>query len=165
MAGIDYKALYTLQDKVLKIIFDTEKTFYLTGGTCLSRFYIEKRYSDDLDLFCINNARFSIALKNLEFILKQNFQVAKEVSARDFVRLKINNLLQIDFVNDYVYHHGDYNQLNNGIILDNIPNILANKITAVIGRDNAKDFVLIIEHIREKKKNIKKCQNQVKGFK
>ena len=47
MGSIDYKKLYFLQDEVLKAVFDAEHEFYLTGGTCLSRFYVEKRYSDD----------------------------------------------------------------------------------------------------------------------
>jgi|GEM_PF-1021224 len=51
MGSIDYKKLYLLQDEVLKVVFATEHEFYLTGGSCLSRFYVEKRYSDDLDFF------------------------------------------------------------------------------------------------------------------
>ena len=47
----DYTQLYALQDKVLKIIFTEATPFYLTGGTALHRFYCERRYSDDLDLF------------------------------------------------------------------------------------------------------------------
>ncbi len=43
MGSIDYKALYTLQDEVLALVFKVENEFYLTGGTCLSRFYLEKR--------------------------------------------------------------------------------------------------------------------------
>ena len=49
MAGIDYTELYNLQDKVMKAVFSVEKEFYLTGGTCQSRFYQAKRFSDDLD--------------------------------------------------------------------------------------------------------------------
>ena len=30
MEGIDYKALYELQDNVLEIVFNTEREFYLT---------------------------------------------------------------------------------------------------------------------------------------
>ncbi len=41
--------LYPLMDKVLAIM-DSEK-FYLTGGTCLARYYYNHRYSDDLDFF------------------------------------------------------------------------------------------------------------------
>ena len=51
MAPIDYIRLYRLQDEILPIIFQADTEFYLTGGTCLHRFYCEKRYSDDLDLF------------------------------------------------------------------------------------------------------------------
>ncbi|MFA5806633.1 MAG: nucleotidyl transferase AbiEii/AbiGii toxin family protein [Melioribacteraceae bacterium] len=42
--------LYPLQDAVLGLL-DQER-FYLTGGTCLSRFYFNHRYSEDLDFFC-----------------------------------------------------------------------------------------------------------------
>ncbi len=51
MGSIDYKKLYSLQDHVLETIFLYESEFYLIGGTCLNRFYHEKRYSDDLDFF------------------------------------------------------------------------------------------------------------------
>ena len=46
-----YKELYALQDQVLNAVFAAESEFYLTGGTCLCRFYQAKRYSDDLDFF------------------------------------------------------------------------------------------------------------------
>jgi len=51
MGSLDYKKLYALQDEVLEKVFAVEDEFYLTGGTALSRFYQEKRYSDDLDFF------------------------------------------------------------------------------------------------------------------
>ena len=35
----------------LALIFAQDTEFYLTGGTCLNRFYYEKRLSDDLDFF------------------------------------------------------------------------------------------------------------------
>ena len=60
MENINYKKLYDLQDRVLNVIFETEQIFYLTGGTCLSRFYQEKRYSDDLDFFTHSNNDFNI---------------------------------------------------------------------------------------------------------
>lgn len=43
-----YTELYDLQDRVLETVFSIESGFYLTGGTCLHRFYYNKRYSDDL---------------------------------------------------------------------------------------------------------------------
>ena len=84
MDGIDYKKLYKLQDKVLDIVFETEKIFYLTGGTCLSRFYIEKRYSDDLDLFANSEPRFNLAVKNVKTALLKHFGVNTEVDGKYF---------------------------------------------------------------------------------
>ena len=43
--------LYPFQDKILKILGKADTEFYLTGGTALSRFLLNHRYSDDLDFF------------------------------------------------------------------------------------------------------------------
>ena len=55
MDDINFQTLYHLQDKVLEDIYAIDHDFYLTGGTCLNRFYHDKRYSIDLDLFNHNN--------------------------------------------------------------------------------------------------------------
>ena len=139
MDGVSYKELYRLQDKVLKIVFKTEKEFYLTGGTCLSRFYFEKRYSDDLDFFADNSSRFNFAVKNIIYELKSEFLVIKEIDSKDFIRLKVDNILQLDFVNEKVPRVKDVVITNENFIIDNLDNILSNKLTAVINRDNPKD--------------------------
>jgi len=140
MGIIDYKKLYELQDRVLKVVFETESEFYLTGGTCLSRFYVEKRYSDDLDFFTNQSVRYSFAVKNIKKALQTKFKsVVEEVASKDFTRLRVDDLLQIDFVNDIAFRYKDI-VVNENNLLDNIENILSNKITAVIGRDNPKDI-------------------------
>ena len=63
MGRLDYKRLYALQDRVLEKIFSFKHDLYLTGGTCLSRFYHEIRYSDDLDFF-VNNTNTAVDPKN-----------------------------------------------------------------------------------------------------
>ena len=59
-----------------------------------------------------------------------------------FLRIKIVQL-KIDFVNDRVYRYGKSN-ITNGISVDNVCNILANKLTAVLGRDEEKDVFDIV---------------------
>jgi len=140
MDSINYKELYALQDKVLDVVFKLEDTFYLTGGTALSRFYQEKRYSDDLDFFTNSSNRFGYAVKNIVSELLKNFVVEYELESKDFIRIKIDSLLQVDFVNDRVPRYKEPNILKNGYQIDTIENILSNKITAVIGRDNPKDI-------------------------
>jgi predicted nucleotidyltransferase component of viral defense system len=136
----NYKELYKLQDKVLDVVFSAENIFYLTGGTCLSRFYKEKRYSDDLDFFTHDNDIFARVIKEIKQLLNYNFDVLEEVTSKDFIRLKINDLLQVDFVNDRVMRYEKTIVLENGYMIDSYENILANKLTAVIGRDNPKDI-------------------------
>jgi predicted nucleotidyltransferase component of viral defense system len=140
MGSIDYKKLYALQDKVLEKVFSVEDEFYLTGGTALSRFYQEKRYSDDLDFFTNSSTRFNFAIKNILVELSKEFTIENELDSRDFVRIKINGLLQVDFVNDRVPRYKEPKVLENGYKIDTIENILSNKITAIIGRDNPKDI-------------------------
>lgn len=139
MAGLDYQQLYRLQDEVLSVLFSVEREFYLTGGTCLSRFYKEKRYSDDLDFFAQNSPRFSFSIKNIKNALQKRFSLTVEVETKNFARYRIENMLQIDFVNDISARYGDVIVTEKGFIIDTIENILSNKLTAVLGRDNPKD--------------------------
>lgn len=167
MDSIDYKKLYELQDKVLKIIFETENEFYLTGGTCISRFYVEKRYSDDLDFFTNHSLRYAFAIKNIKRVLQNNFQLIVEVESKDFTRFKINDLLQVDFVNDIAFRYKDIVVNEDNYLLDNIENILSNKITAVIGRDNPKDIFdifLIYKFYKFDWKDILESAHQKAGF-
>jgi predicted nucleotidyltransferase component of viral defense system len=139
MDMLNYSELYALQDKVMSLVFRTENIFYLTGGTCLGRFYVEKRYSDALDFFTNTTSRYAFAVRNIKAELQKHFILSAELEARDFTRFRINRTLQIDFVNDKTYRDGDPQITPKGFIIDNILNILSNKLTAVIGRDNPKD--------------------------
>lgn len=136
----DYKELYKLQDNVMQIIFNCENIFYLTGGTCLNRFYFEKRYSDDLDFFTNRNQRFSFAVNNIIYNLEKELDVRILLELKDFHRIMINNQLQVDFINDVEHRLGDIKVTKEGFIIDNVFNILSNKITAVLGRDEPKDI-------------------------
>jgi predicted nucleotidyltransferase component of viral defense system len=140
MDSVTYSTLYALQDKVLKSIFQTEKEFYLTGGTCLSRFYYEKRYSDDLDFFTNHSSRYGFAVKNCKVALQKEFSVEVQVASKDFTRFLIDNALQIDFVNDMSPRYKEPLLLENGYLIDTLENILSNKLTAIMGRDNPKDI-------------------------
>lgn len=63
-----------------------------------------------------------------------------EVDTRDFVRFRIAESLKIDFVNDRVYRYGRTERTASGYRIDNLVNLCANKLTAIIGRDEPKDI-------------------------
>lgn len=137
---IDYKELYEIQDVFLDIVFRLENTFYLTGGTALHRFYYNYRYSDDLDLFTTADPLFGEYIKEITGKLAElKLPYQYTVNSRDFHRLVINGLLQVDLVNDRVFRDG-ISVIQGAIRIDNIRNILSNKISAIIGRDEEKDI-------------------------
>ncbi len=136
---IEYPTLYSLQDKILRIVFSCENDFYLTGGTALHTFYYNARYSDDLDFFVSKSNTFREDIFEIIDILEEKkFHVKIDTESRDFYRIYVDNL-KIDFVNDLNYRFGK-SKIIEGFRIDNITNILTNKITAILGRDDAKDI-------------------------
>jgi predicted nucleotidyltransferase component of viral defense system len=156
-----YNKLYKLQDKVLEVVFKNSNEFYLTGGTCLNRFYINARYSDDLDFFTNSSRIFNFEIKRLKVILEEKFNLKTEIESKDFIRWKIENL-KIDFVND-VSKYCSKVVIKENLILDNIENICANKFLAILGRDEAKDvfdLYLIDKYFKPNYKKIVDCAKE-----
>ncbi len=51
MNGVNLNKIFLKQEKILKIVFSFDNSFYLTGGTALNRFYFPYRISEDLEIF------------------------------------------------------------------------------------------------------------------
>lgn len=139
--------VYPLQDKVLNIVAELPVEFYLTGGTALSRAYLNHRYSDDLDFFLNNSSSFKSQVNMVINALKKSgilFEtaVADEGYARLFV-FQGEHALKLDFVNDVSFRSGTPEPTKLFGRTDNLFNILSNKITA-LGRYSPKDVVDII---------------------
>jgi len=141
-------SLYPLQNKVLKIIEECNTLFYLTGGTALSRAYLNHRFSDDLDFFMNMSDTFA---KDVKLIIKKLSEYFKDsvetgVSADTFYRIVIkeNNVeLKCDFVNDINQYFGKHNKYDFFSKIDNPINILSNKISA-LPRNAPKDIADIL---------------------
>ena len=139
----DYRKLYQIQDKVLLALRPVLSSFYLTGGTALGRFYLNHRFSEDLDFFLNRSDTFQSSIKNIEKVLNSKFSVLRQESIvyEDFVRYYIEDeerVLKIEFVNDIAYRCGIPKVYRYGFI-DTPLNILTNKLTAIVGRDEPKD--------------------------
>lgn len=144
----DYTKLYRLQDKFLAWWKTLELPFYLTGGTALGRFYLNHRFSEDLDFFMNSASEYSPAIAELRKKITSSFSVDIQQSlfADDYSRLFIsedNIFLKIDFVNDVNYYAGTPSSFIYGKI-DRPLNILSNKLTAIVSRNEPKDIFDII---------------------
>jgi predicted nucleotidyltransferase component of viral defense system len=121
---------------------DVAGTFFLTGGTALSAFYLHHRQSNDIDLF----TRESVDLGALDFNLKTSFssRYTKIKSSQNFLSLLINNV-KIDFVIDpfsFDEPRPEYEiEAHLFLRLDTVRSIASNKLCAIVSRTEPKDFV------------------------
>lgn len=145
---IDYKKLYKLQDRFLTWWAELDLPFYLTGGTALGRFYLDHRYSDDLDFFVNCDTEYLSRIEIIRRGVGKHFQVNIEEAlfSDDFTRFYIEDedgRLKVEFVNDVEYYFGKPIKYKYGLV-DTPSNILSNKLTAIVGRDEPKDMFDII---------------------
>ena len=139
---------FALQDRFLERFFagPQREHFYLTGGTALARFYFHHRESLDLDLFTNDFeqdfARVNQAVLGILHTLK--LQITSQVVTDTFIQYIVTEAagttLKVDLVKDVPVHFGPLVE-SNGIRLDSLENIGSNKILAIFGRTDAKDFV------------------------
>jgi predicted nucleotidyltransferase component of viral defense system len=144
----DYMRLYLLQDKFLTWWVSLGLPFYLTGGTALGRYYINHRYSEDLDFFINADIRFPGFISELKSKIISQFEtdVQTWLLTDDFTRFFITEddlSLKIELVNDVNYYAGHPTVYKFGLI-DNPLNILSNKLSAIVGRDEPKDVFDIV---------------------
>lgn len=141
----DYKKIYGFQDRVLHLIGELRTGFYLSGGTAASRGYLNHRYSEDLDFFTNDSEEFTLwadrVINTLQGIQQSNLQVS--VKEARFVRMFFKSeefILKLEFINDVPSHIGDIRKDKVLGAIDSAENILANKVTAFIDRNEPKDL-------------------------
>jgi Nucleotidyl transferase AbiEii toxin, Type IV TA system len=137
--------LYPFQDRVLSVIGDNGTGFYLTGGTAASRGFLNHRFSDDLDLFVNDDPQFALWTERIIASLAAVDDWRTEVNLRDerFVRLLLVQpeiTLKVEMVNDVPNRVGRVTEHPVLGRLDTPENILANKISALIDRQEPKDL-------------------------
>jgi hypothetical protein len=139
--------LTPLQLAVLERFFATDagQQFFLTGGTALAAFHLHHRRSVDLDLFTLDD----LALREAGLYLPPlaadlGCQIGRARTTEHFRQFLLEPetglSLQVDLVRDFGPQYGQHVHVGQ-IVVDSIENIGANKLTAILGRTEAKDFV------------------------
>lgn len=135
--------LTPIQQKVLTAFFsvpELKKHFYLTCGTALSAFYLEHRLSADLDLFTHATEIHTIERLAEDAFREAGLQVAKRAGSPSFRRYLIGSELQVDVVKDVHFRIGTP-ELRGDFMVDNPMNIAVNKVSAIYGRLDPKDYI------------------------
>ncbi len=118
--------------------------FYFTGGTALSAFYLQHRYSEDLDFFSEKNIDTEAIFTFFQELSKQyDFTFTSEFQEVVYIfLLKFNNTetLKVDF-GYYPYKQIEKPKELNGIKTDSLTDIAVNKLLTITQRSTVKDFV------------------------
>ena len=149
----------TQNQQTLLRVFGSSKLsqhFYLTGGTALSTFYLQHRFSEDLDFFTNEKQNVELLRKQIVEVLSPisknlNFIRSLETFIELHITLNDGEIIKMDFAYDTPFHlkervlNSDY-----GIRIESLLDIGCNKISTVFDRADAKDFVdlyfLLTEH-------------------
>ena len=139
--------------------------FYLTGGTALAGFYLGHRYSDDLDFF--TETEDFPRLKIEEFVEMARIEIGAEEVAyrkiydrRAFFLKKKEEELKVEFVY-YPFKRLERTE-QEGIMVDSLDDIAANKLRTIFERMETKDFVDLYFLMKEKGFTLDMLQEKVK---
>lgn len=131
------------------------EAFYLTGGTALGEFFLQHRYSDDLDFFTDQPALVPQVLPVLEKIVQQSgsrLEVRRQFKTflEVFLHTKNQEAIKCDFAMDSPFRlQPKIRQEACGIFTDSALDISCNKLSALFDRSESKDFIDIFFIDRE----------------
>ena len=164
--------LYPLQNGVLNLVKKLKTPFFLTGGTALSRFRYNHRYSDDLDFFVIDDSNYNQYVQKILKAFSSNKLIQLNLEnvniGKSFTRIYLNPSknneisLQVDFINDIAKYFGKVLSHKEFGQIDNWRNILSNKLTALF-RSEPKDVVDIWIISKNERFNWEELLNEAKA--
>jgi len=137
--------LTAFQREVLDAFFQRERGFFLTGGAALAGFHLGHRTTDDLDLFTLQQAAFErsrFVLADVAAAISAQLDVRQDAPGfRRVVLSRGDEGLVVDLVKDVSAQlHPDKLERDH-IVVDPADEILANKLTAIVGRAEKRDLI------------------------
>lgn len=118
--------------------------FYFTGGTALSAFYLQHRYSEDLDFFTEKKFDTQDIFNLVDSWSKQHgFTFTSEFHQVVYIFMltfKNKEVLKVDF-GHYAHKRIEENNVIDGLKTDSFTDIAVNKLLTVTQRSTVKDFV------------------------
>jgi len=157
---MDGKVLTPLQERVLVALFENrlgDRGYYLTGGTALAEFYLQHRYSDDLDLFTRKTGPLKEDFENFSgLFLSLGLSVASQSVTEEYARFLVSPEnqkdlgLKVKFAKDAGAMMAP-SEVHGHVVVDSFEDIAVNKICAILNRQpsESKDFCDLFFILRE----------------
>jgi predicted nucleotidyltransferase component of viral defense system len=146
------------QARVLGILFSVEsvrRNYYFTGGTALAEFYLQHRESDDLDVFTRERRDMRNDYREVMRLLNsEGMDIHLREESDQFVRFVASGNggagegLKVEFCRDAGARMSPATT-SGDIIVDSFEDIAVNKVCAIRGRTDVKDYVDLFFILRE----------------
>lgn len=137
--------LTAFQREVLDAFFQRERGFFLTGGAALAGFHLGHRTTEDLDLFTLQQAAFErsrFVLADVAAAVGAVLEVRQDAPGFKRVVLRRRDEgLVVDLVKDVSSQLHSEKLERDHIVVDPADEILANKLTAIVGRAEERDLI------------------------
>jgi len=145
MSWEESNACTPLKRDFLRSWFAQEQRFFLTGGSALGLFYLDHRRSYDLDLFTSDEVE-GIEVQNLVHRVAAEIKADCQAlrTAPDFHRFRLTRGDErelVDVVVDRAPQLDAQKAVFDGIRVDTLREIIANKLTTLLSRTELKDVV------------------------
>jgi Nucleotidyl transferase AbiEii toxin, Type IV TA system len=136
--------LTPLQADFLSSFFVRTQNFFLTGGAALIGFYGMARLTNDLDLFTLEEDAFAHSDGSVTTVAKE---LGAEISVlrayphfRRYHLKRGRETLELDLVCEFAPQLIGQKSLQEGILIDPLDEIAANKVCALVGRSEVRDL-------------------------
>ncbi len=146
------------QTRVLETLFESglsDLGYFFTGGTALAEFYLQHRFSDDLDIFIREHQSIKGDFTSVKRLLEEkSFEVFSEVAGDEFVRFFVRDSeetgpgLKVELARQAGVQLSPSMAVGK-IVVDSFEDIAVNKICAIYGRIEVKDFVDLFFILRQ----------------
>jgi hypothetical protein len=140
--------LSPLQLAVLDAFFDREAAFWLTGGGALVGYHLGHRETSDLDLFTADPDAFERirpVVRDIANVLGLELQVVQEAPGfRRYALIREGEGLVLDLVLEQTVQLHPNKPEVAGVRVDPADEVLANKLTALVGRMEERDLVDVL---------------------
>jgi predicted nucleotidyltransferase component of viral defense system len=137
--------LSPLQRRILDVVSAQLPGMFLSGGTALGAFYLGHRRSADLDFFTREGADYDARVRQFVRLAEgAGFRVVAGSAGpgfRRFVLSDTDETVPVDLVLDTTERISPPTVTPDGLVVDSLDDITANKLGAILGRAEVRDYV------------------------
>lgn len=137
--------LTPIQRDLLRAVFAERAGFFLTGGSALAEYYLHHRRSEDLDLFTTDDVAFATGASLIEAAARRLGATVQWVRTGPQFRrglvIRGTESVVVDLVRDIDQQIVEGKPVKDGVRVDSIEDITANKLCALLGRQEVKDVI------------------------